>query len=124
MVGFPAFVSDSPQPTLDGLIDHVDLIASLVGVHHVGVAFNSFHGQAGVVDQVIVEQMYEKSVAEGLWTADSYPPPSYHYPKGIETPQTLSIPTRRLLEHGYTVHDTKKILNENWLSVFKAVRRA
>lgn len=121
MVGFPAFVSDAPHPTLDELINHMDYVVDLVGIDHVGLAFDYFLGQAGVADQATADKIYQGALASGQWQAGSYPPPPYHYPQGIDTPRTFPNLTRRLLERGYNEEDTRKILGGNWLRVFRAV---
>jgi len=121
MVGFPSFVSNSPHPTIDELINHIDYIVNLVGIDHVGLSFDYYHGQAGVADLATAVKGYENAIASGLWQADSYPPPPHHYPKGIDTPQTFPNLTERLLARGYNEDDTKKILGGNWLRVFRSV---
>ncbi len=121
MVGFPAFVSDSPRPSLDEFINHIDYIVNLVGIDHVGLSFDYYHGQAGVADLETSQKMYDQSIASGRWQAESYPPPPYYYPAGIETPRTFPNLTKGLLERGYSEEDTKKILGGNWLRVFRAV---
>jgi membrane dipeptidase len=40
LCGFPAFVSPSPIPTLEQLIDHADYISDLVGSQHVGLGLD------------------------------------------------------------------------------------
>lgn len=120
-VGFPAFVSAAPQPTLDEFVDHIDYIANLVGIEHVGLGIDYFAGQSGVADDALAERIYAAAVTEGRWQPESYPPPPYRYPQGIETPRTLENLTQRLLERGYSAPDTIKILGGNWLRVFRAV---
>ncbi len=121
MVGFPAFVGDSPKPTLDDFINHIDYVVELVGIDHVGLALDYFTGQVGVADQATAERRYQGNVAKGRWQADSYPPPPYYYPEGIRTPRTFQNLTKRLLERGYNEQDVKKILGGNWVRVFRAV---
>jgi membrane dipeptidase len=120
-VGFPAFVSRQPRPTLDEFIDHIAYIADLVGIDHTGLGIDYFTGQAGVVEQEEAERSYRRAVDAGIWDPDNYPPPPYYYPSGIETPRTLPNLTKRLLERGFSVEDTKKVLGGNWLRVFRSV---
>jgi membrane dipeptidase len=120
-VGFPAFVSNALQPTLDQFIDHIDYIVNLVGIEHVGLGIDYYAGQAGVADLATARRMYDAAIAAGRWRPESYPPPPYYYPQGIETPRTLHNLTKRLLERGYSAQDTRKILGDNWLRVFRAV---
>ena len=121
IVGYPAFVSASPRPTLDEFIAHIDYVVELVGSDHVGLGIDYYQGQAGVADLATAEALYRGAVASGRWNPESYPPPPYHYPAGIETPRTLPNLTRRLLERGYSEDDTKKIIGGNWLRVFREV---
>lgn len=121
VVGFPPFVSASPRPTLDELIDHIDYIVKLVGIDHVGLGIDYFTGQAGVVEDDTARAIYDNAVAEGLWRAESYPPPPYHYPAGIETPKSFPNLTARLLDRGYSGSNVRQILGENWLRVYTAV---
>jgi membrane dipeptidase len=121
IVGFPAFVSDAPRPTLDEFIDHIDYVANLAGIDHAGLGIDYFTGQAGVADDAAAERIYRAAIEEGLWRPESYPPPPYHYPSGIDTPRSLPRLTARLLERGYGEGDVKKVLGGNWLRVFRAV---
>lgn len=121
IVGYPAFVSDSPHPTLDEFIAHIDYVVNLAGIDHVGLGIDYFPGQDGVASLETAEATYRNAVASGRWKPESYPPPPYHYPAGIETPRTLPNLTRRLLERGYSEDDTKKIIGGNWLRVFREV---
>jgi membrane dipeptidase len=120
-VGFPAFVSDDPKPTLDQFIDHIAHFSSLVGTDHVGIGIDYFTGQAGVAELATARKSYDAAVAAGIWRPENYPPPPYYYPSGIETPQGFPNLTTRLLERGFSPEDTKKILGGNWLRVFRTV---
>jgi membrane dipeptidase len=120
-VGYPAFVSNDPHPTLDQFIDHIAYMADLVGTDHVGIAIDYFEGQVPVAESGQAERMYQQALESGIWSAESYPPPPYHYPQGIDTPQGFPNLTRRLLERGFSKEDTKKIMGGNWLRVFRDV---
>jgi len=121
VVGFPAFVSDSPRPTLDEYINHIDYIVNLVGVDHVGLGLDYFHGQSGVSSDEAAKESYAGLIESGRWRAEAYPPPPYWYPEGIETPRTFQKLTERLVERGYTEDETKKIVGGNWVRVFTEV---
>jgi membrane dipeptidase len=79
-------------------------------------------GQHPVADLEDAKVMYDASVESGRWRTDTYPPPPYYYPEGIETPKGMPNLTKRLLERGNKAGDLKKILGENWMRVFKEVR--
>jgi membrane dipeptidase len=120
-VGYPAFVSDDPHPTLDHFIDHIAYMVNLVGSDHVGLGIDYFDGQAPVAEPGYMERRYQVLVESGTWRPENYPPPPYHYPQGIDTPQGFPNLTKRLLERGFSEVDTKKILGGNWVRVFREV---
>ncbi len=120
-VGYPAFVSPDPKPTLDQFIDHIVYMSDLVGTDHVGLGIDYFDGQVPVAEPGYMEKYYESLIASGTWSAENYPPPPYYYPEGIETPQGFPNLTKRLLERGFTEEDTKKIMGGNWVRVFREV---
>jgi membrane dipeptidase len=121
MVGFPAFVSEGPRPTLDQFIDHIAYTVDLVGIDHVGLGIDYYNGQHMVMPDEQAKAYYQSLIDSGKWRPGTYPPPPHHYPEGIETPRTLPNLTKRLLERGFSATDTKKILGENWLRVYEAV---
>ncbi|MCC6792465.1 MAG: dipeptidase [Thermomicrobiales bacterium] len=120
-VGFPAFVSDDPVPTLDQFIDHIVYMADLVGVDHVGLGIDYFEGQVPVAAPGQMEAYYEQLVGSGTWRPENYPPPPYHYPQGIETPRGFPNLTAGLLRRGFSEAETAKIMGGNWLRVFRVV---
>jgi membrane dipeptidase len=64
---------------------------------------------------------YERLIRDGHWERESYPPPPWHYPAGLEDASGLPGLTARLLERGFGEDDVRAILGENWLRVFEAV---
>jgi membrane dipeptidase len=120
-VGFPAFVAASPRPSLDDFVRHIDHMVDLVGIDHVALGIDYFTGQHPIAPDDVAAAVYKRLVDQGRWSAKAYPPPPYHYPAGIETPEGLPNLTRRLLESGYSVEDTKKIMGANWVRVFREV---
>lgn len=121
VVGFPNFVTDNPRPTLDHFIAHIEHIAELVGIDHVGLGIDYYLGQHPYSSTDKAIQKYEESVNRGVWSAGSYPVPPYHYPAGIETPDKLWNLTSSLLARGYSDEDIQKILGQNWLRVYRQV---
>lgn len=57
----------------------------------------------------------------GRWQPPDYPPPPHVYPVGIETPRTLPVLTRGLLERGYSVDDVKRIMGLNLVRLYARV---
>lgn len=121
MVGFPAFVSSSPRPTMAEFLAHIDYTVALIGIDHVALGIDYFTGMDGIASLPEAETLYASLIERGLWSRSSYPPPPWTYPAGIETPAGFQSLTAALLDHGYPVEDVKKILGENWLRVYRAV---
>jgi membrane dipeptidase len=120
IAGFPAMVAATTAPSLDDFVAHIDAVVARIGIDHVGLGIDYYWGQAGVVNDEIALQSYNEAVRAGRWS-NAYPPPPHHYPRGIETPRTLSNLTLRLLERGYRSEDVAKILGGNWLRVMQFV---
>ena len=121
IVGYPAFVSSSSRPTLDAFIDHIDHVVQLVGIDHVALGIDYFDGMAPLAEPAAAQRQYEGLVAAGHWSPASYPPPPYHYPEGIETPEGMPALTAGLVRRGYGADDILKILGGNWMRVYRAV---
>jgi membrane dipeptidase len=122
--GFPAFVSRDAHPTLDQFIDHVAYIADLVGIAHVGLGLDYYQGMDGVAPLEAAERAYERLVAAGRWKPETYPPPPYRYPQGIERPTELPNLTHRMLERGFSESDVRQVLGLNFVRVFEAAWKA
>ncbi|HEV7941488.1 MAG TPA: dipeptidase [Solirubrobacteraceae bacterium] len=112
--GFPSFVSAEAEPTLDRFIDHITYIADLVGPDHVALGIDYFDAS---------RDEYDAFVAAGLWSPETYSPPPWHYPAGIESPSGLPRLTERLIERGFAESEVRNILGENWLRVYRQVWR-
>jgi membrane dipeptidase len=119
--GFPAFVADSAKPSMAEFLRHIDYVAELVGIDHVALGIDYYEGQHPVADPAEAERLYRAALANGKWSAASYPPPPYHYPDAIPTPREMPNLTRALLDRGYREDDIRKILGGNWVRVFHAV---
>ena len=101
-------------PALDQYIDHMAYIAELVGPGHVGVGID-------YTFRDLPMPAYEQLIADGHWSRESYPPPPWHYPIGLEDASGLPNLTQRLLQRGFSEQEVRGILGENWLRVFDAV---
>lgn len=120
-VGFPAFVSAAPKPSLDEFIRHIDYLVEMIGIDHVALGIDYYGGQHPIASEAVAAAMYKSSIDSGRWSAKAYPPPPYHYPAGIETPEGFPNLTRRLVERGYKADDVRKIMGGNWVRVFREV---
>jgi membrane dipeptidase len=119
--GFPPFVAKSATPTMDQFIDHMAYVADLVGIDHVGLGIDYYHGVHPVSSDEEAAKLYASHLDEGRWNAETYPPPPWHMPSGMATPRDLKNLCGRMLERGFSKEDTRKALGENWLRVFRTV---
>jgi membrane dipeptidase len=120
-VGYPAFVSLSPRPSLDEFIAHIDYMVELVGIDHVALGLDYFTGMDPITSLSAARSEYKFYIESGAWTSASYPPPPYVFPAGIETTANLPNLTARLLDRGYKVEEVRKILGGNWVRVYRSV---
>jgi membrane dipeptidase len=121
IVGFPPFVADKEKPSLEDYIAHIDYVVQKVGVDHVALGIDYFTGQHPIMSDSEARSRYEGFLSDGRWSTQSYPPPPYYYPQGIEVPDTLHALTEGLIRHGYSEAEIRKILGENWLRVYRSV---
>lgn len=121
IVGFPGFVSDTPRPSMDQFIAHIDYVAELVGIDHVALGIDYYQGQHRVVGDDVAAKVYQQFVDAGHWDPATYPPPPHYYPEGIETPQTLQNLTAALVKRGYSDDDVRKVLGLNLMRVYREV---
>jgi membrane dipeptidase len=115
--GYPAFVAPGTRPTLDQYIDHMAYISELTGPQHVAIGLDYTTRNPPLAE-------YEQLIESGVWARESYPPPPWHYPEGLEDASGLPRLTERLLQRGFSEQDVRGILGENWLRVFGAVWRS
>ena len=119
---YPNVVSNNkPQSTQGNLLAHVDRLADLAGVEHIGFGGDYFGGQHPYSTLEEAEKTYRGWVDSGLWNPETYPPPPYVYPDGLETPDKLENFTRMLIEHEYSEDEVHKILGANFMRVYQEV---
>jgi membrane dipeptidase len=119
--GFPPFVARKTRPTVNDLLEHADYIAKLAGIDHVALGLDYWQGMAGIAGLPKAWLIYGFLVLRGIWSPKMYPPPPWHHPAGIETPQQLPNLATHMLRRGYSEEDVHKVLGGNWLRVFKEV---
>ena len=119
--GFPAFLGNSPTPTIDDFLRHLDHVVQVAGIDHVALGIDYYEGMHPVADENEAKKMYQQQLAVRRWSAEVYPPPPHRYPAGMSTPKELPNLTARLLAHGYSADETRRILGLNWLRVMRAV---
>jgi membrane dipeptidase len=102
----PTFI-DAEQPTLDRVIDHLEHIADVAGVDHVGLG-PDFIKQW--VDETYPQ--YDRFFAlDGIDMKGSVP--------GLAHTTDLPNVTEKLVERGWPEANIRKVLGENWLRVFR-----
>ena len=121
VVGYAYFLGREQRPTLDSYIDHMDYLVRVAGVEHVCIGIDYFRFQYPVATEAEAQVMYDAAISSGKWSKETYLPPPYYYPAGIETPRTMLNLTRRLLERGYKEDAIKKIYGRNLLRVYREV---
>lgn len=121
IVGYPAFVSSEPNPTVYDLVDHIDYIKNLVGIRHIGVGIDYWEGMDGIASLEEAQKFYDQLTSSGRWDTHTYPSPPWRFPKGIENPRLLPNLTKALLERGYTEDEIYQILGGNLIRVYKEV---
>src|SRR5438876_1135433 len=94
------------ESTLDRYIDHIEHIASLIGINGVGIGFDFF--------EFIYRQWPESRQKE---LAAKFTTP--HFIPDIRNHSHARNLTRRLIEHGFSDEQIEKILRDNWLRIFK-----
>lgn len=117
--GFPPFVAKKPRPTLDDLLKHVDYIAELVGIDHIGLGLDFEY--VGESMQEASKTHYDYFVKTGQWDPKDYPPPPYYYPSGLDDPRCYPNLTKALLERGYDEAETKKVLGGNFMRAYSQI---
>ncbi len=117
--GFPPFVAKKRRPTLEDLLKHVDHIADLVGIEHVGIGIDFEY--IGDSMQEASKAHYDYFVKTGQWDPKDYPPPPYYYPSGLDDPRCFPNLTKALFERGYDEVETKKVLGENFMRVYSQI---
>jgi membrane dipeptidase len=102
---FAWFLHDS-QPTITHIVDHIEHIARVAGIDHVGL------GPDFVKEYYETQYPNEEVLFEGHDTKQA--------PEGTEgSSRDLPLITERLLERGFSEGDVLKVLGENFLRVFR-----
>jgi len=100
---------DIERPSLDRLLDHIDYVAGLVGVSHIGLG-------PDFTDYMVEESV--KIPSPGLVTGKAA---LNLYPRGVENASKMLNITRGLVSRGYSDHDILKILGGNFVRVLREV---
>lgn len=121
VVGYAPFLGTAERPTIDDLIRHIDHHVQLIGPDRVVLGLDYYIAQHPIAPLDKAMAIYEGHVKSGRWSKESYPPPPYYYPTGLETPDELPNLTARLLERGYSEQDVGNIMGGNWYRMYQTV---
>jgi membrane dipeptidase len=108
------------RATVNMFLDHIDHVAELVGVDHIGISTDT--NWRGLDEGwCSTTMMYWRRDRPDVYGYDKplnlYPPP----PVGLERQSKFPNITKGLVERGYSDQEILKIWGENWLRVFKQV---
>ena len=92
--------------TLDCYVDHIQHMASLIGIDCVGIGFDFF--------EFIYRQWPE---SKKKWMAEKLTTP--HFIPDLTNHSHARNLTRKLIERGFSDDDIERLLRGNWLRVFK-----
>lgn len=107
LVFFPGFI-DPEKPTVDRIVDHIVHISEVAGTEHVGI------GPDFIGEYVASRYPNEPRLKiEGLDTRAQI--------EGLFTSRDLPALTHAMADRGFTEEDTRRVLGENFLRVFRAV---
>jgi membrane dipeptidase len=96
------------ESTLGHYVDHIEHIANLIGIDHVGIGFDFF--------EFIYRQWPESRQKE---LAAKFTTP--HFIPDLTNHSHARNLTRKLIERGLSDVDIEKILRRNWLRIFEEV---
>lgn len=116
--GLPQSLADE-TPTLDDLLDHLDHLATVAGIEHVGLGLDyveAYQDQAAVVapPSVVTWRTRRPDIFGSLASFGRQ-----SYPIGIESVRKLPNLTQGLFDRGYTKDQVAAVLGGNWLRVIK-----
>ena len=98
---------DPDSPTIGRLVDHIEHVASVAGIDHVGLGPD------------FVKEVYEQLTPPALST-DFEGMSGTVTITGLEGPDGLPLVTEELVNRGWPEADIRKLLGGNWLRVFRA----
>lgn len=111
--------NDLHQATLKGLLDHVEHIANLVGIDHVGIGTDFTDTMEFFPEPVkLLWTIWRERRPEMLGTWQQYF--TVPYAKEVDNMSKHTNLARGLVARGYSDDEILKILGGNWLRVFEA----
>jgi membrane dipeptidase len=96
------------ESTLDRYVDHIEHVASLIGIDGVGIGFDFFE---------FIYRQWPESRQKDLAAKFTKP----HFILELRNHSHARNLTRRLIDRGFTDVDIQKVLRGNWLRIFEEV---
>jgi membrane dipeptidase len=101
------------RPDLEAMLDHIDYIANLIGIDHVGLGTDFFGGQT--LGEEVFRFKFGR-MAPGFWAGYTI---ATKFVVGFDTMHGYRNVARGLHQRGYSPADIKKVLGGNFLRVFE-----
>jgi membrane dipeptidase len=113
---YAAFNETTPNqwPTIDDMVTHIEYVANLVGIDHVGVGTDMFEARSRHSFETSVRRKY-------IETFRPYSSVETRHVQGLGSLRYFPRLTAALLRRGFSETDTKKIMGGNFLRVFEQV---
>ncbi len=110
----PNQLSSKPEQSIEDHLNHIEYIANLVGVDHVGIGLdNTFHDQVAFHRKMAAEKTVNLERAGIVLAAD--------YIYGLESPSDWPNIIRGLIKRGYSDQEVDKIIGGNALRILEKV---
>jgi len=120
----PDFITDKKEPSLEDFLDHVDHAVEILGVERVGIGTD--HG-AYYPEQLrksnrekMIREIEEQGISSVGWRRGHFRDDAPEV-EGYRDWRDFPNITKGLMARGYSPEDTKGILGENFLRVFREV---
>lgn len=116
IASFRIFVTAAEPTTIEDYVNHIDHVAQLVGIDHVGIGTDSNLYGYDAMDQAISDQI------------KAFQGPLYKFRErqdidGLNTPTKYVAIVDRLLARGYSDADVAKVMGGNFRRLLHAVQR-
>ena len=118
VTAFPPCVSSDTQSTMDQLMDHFDHVAGLIGANNIGFGVTTLPSGAVWYPRTCQGGLPELHRLRPL-EAETYPPPPYIFPQGIENPRQIGEPHSRPAGTEYSKTEVHGILGRNFMRVYQ-----
>src|SRR4051812_36168118 len=99
---------DPDAPTVGRLVDHIEHVASVAGIDHVGLGPD------------FVKEVFEQLTPPIAGPVDFEGLDGSTVIAGLDGPAGLPLVTAELVQRGWTEADVRKVLGDNWLRVFRS----